>query len=247
VFGGKPGEEVVDYEGNRIGEDRWAKAPRMGYEIVSGGSSYTGSIAGGEFAVIPLFREKWAVIATQWGKDLKNPKKPVAAFDSYTGLTGITAQIVSGEGLTWNIIGNSVAVTTNGDTFGISGKLLGSASASSMSLSTGCIAITCAAPVTVLNMGVEWDFREYSNGVLSQSKRTVGSFLSGYRENYLILYNTYTTPVSYAILAPSGEEFTFPATRINAMGKVRDSLVRLELSEAKSSIYDILKYSLFVK
>jgi hypothetical protein len=243
VFGGTSWEDVTNYEGNRIGEGRWPKAPRMGYEIVSGGSSYTGSIAAGEFAVIPLFREKWAVIATQWARDLKNPKKPAGAFDSYAGLTGITAQIVSGEGLTWNIIGN----IPSGDSFGISGKLVSSLSSTSLPISVGCIASSCAPPTTTLGTTTEWDFREYSNGVLSQSKKDIGTFLSNYQENYLILYNAKTSTVSYAVTAPTGQEFTFPATRIKATGKVRDSLVGLELSEAKSSVYDILKYSLFVK
>ena len=42
-------------------------------------------------------------------------------------------------------------------------------------------------------------------------------------------------------------EFTFPTTRIRSIGKVRDSLVQLELVQEKSDVYDILKYSLFVK
>jgi hypothetical protein len=243
VFGGQPGGDIMSYEGNRIGEGKWPKAPRMGYEIISGGNSYSGSIDGGEFAVIPLFREKGLTVATQWARDLKNPKKPPSAFDAYIPVTGVRVSITSWEGLTWNVIGNNTA----GDTFGISGKLLGTITSSSPVSSIGCVASSCAAPVSVLEWSTLGDFRQYSNGILSQSTRNVAGFLTGYRENYLILYNSKTNPVQYTLSAPAGEEFTFPTTRIKSVGKVRDSLVGLELYEAKSSVYDILKYSLFVK
>ena len=65
------------------------------------------------------------------------------------------------------------------------------------------------------------------------------------RENYLVLYNPGTSPVDYA--RASTGDFTFPTTRIRAVGKVRDSLVQLELKQEKSDVYDILKYSLFVR
>ncbi len=59
-----------------------------------------------------------------------------------------------------------------------------------------------------------------------------------------MLYNPGASPVDYALTSTG--EFTFPTTRIRAVGKVRDSLVQLELNQEKSDVYDILKYSLFV-
>lgn len=58
VFGGTPGVDTASFEGNRIGEGFGLKAPRIGYEIISGGLTYNGTIASDSFAIIPLFREK---------------------------------------------------------------------------------------------------------------------------------------------------------------------------------------------
>ena len=65
VFGGGPGGDVGAFEGNRIGAGFGLKAPRIGYEITSGGGAYTGTLAPDSFAIVPLFREKGKDILTQ--------------------------------------------------------------------------------------------------------------------------------------------------------------------------------------
>ncbi len=87
-------------------------------------------------------------------------------------------------------------------------------------------------------------FRKYNGGILTETTKNIGAFLGTYVENYLVLYNPSAVPMEYTISAST--PFTLPKTQIVASGKLGDSIINLQMTEDKSRLYDILKYSLFV-
>lgn len=89
-------------------------------------------------------------------------------------------------------------------------------------------------------------YRTYQSGVLSETTKTVGSFISSFDENYLVLYNSSTMAVKYSLQSKNALPFTLPKVQIIASGKVSNSMINLQMTEDKSRLYDILKYSLFV-
>lgn len=89
-------------------------------------------------------------------------------------------------------------------------------------------------------------YRTYQSGVLSETTKTVGSFISSYEENYLVLYNSSAMAVKYSLQSKNALPFTLPKVQIVASGKVASSMINLQMTEDKSRLYDILKYSLFV-
>lgn len=157
-----------------------------------------------------------------------------AQFYDRESVSDFELQINSGDRLVWNVIGNDVT----GNTFGISGILYSTLPASTPSgvqVSVGSI-----------HASTVGTFRTYDAGILSETTKQIGAFLSVYNENYLVLFNPGSTAADYRITTSGSSPFTLPRTRITASGKVRDSIINLQITQDKTGFYDILKYSLFV-
>jgi hypothetical protein len=65
-------------------------------------------------------------------------------------------------------------------------------------------------------------------------------------ENYLVLYNPTNQAVRYTLASPPDRPFALPNVRVVASGLVGNSRISLSLSENKSKLFEVLKYSLFV-
>lgn len=157
-----------------------------------------------------------------------------AQFYDRESVSDFVLQINSGDRLVWNVIGND----PNGNTFGISGilySILPTTTPSGVQASVG--SIQTSTPGT---------FRTYDAGTLSEVTKPIGAFLSTYVENYLVLFNPGSSAVEYRITTSGSSPFTLPRTRVTASGKVRDSVINLQITQDKTGFYDILKYSLFV-
>jgi hypothetical protein len=237
--------EASSFDGETLRTGAWREA-KMSYEIQAQTTTYTGTIAPNTFEILPLFVEKGEALHSNsdgsfWnapnGPDTLSP--PRAFYDKQeTGEASLT--ILEGERMVWNIIGND----TSGDTFGISGILCKTFAG------PPCIPGTdpwVASPVSpTLTSANRWNFRKYQNGILSQETKTVGDFLSTYVENYLVLYNPTNQAVRYTLASPPDRPFALPNVRVVASGLVGNSRISLSLSENKSKLFEVLKYSLFV-
>lgn len=218
-----------------------SRPAKIGYEILATGTSYSGTLAPESFEIIPLFYEGGKTLKTEEGKDWKDPRSPMdphwgnssEPFYDRKSVTDFGLDIKNGDRIVWNIIGND----STGSTFGISGILA--------SMMPSPVPSGTQFQLGTLSKASPGNFRTYSNGVLSETTKTAGVFLSAYVENYLVLYNpSPTDPVGYSISAST--PFTLPKTQIVASGKVGESIINLQMTEDKSRLYDILKYSLFV-
>ena len=203
------------------------------------GTSYSGAIAPESFDIIPLFYENGKVLSVEDGKSWKDPRNPMkhtppSAFDERISTTDFEFRILSGDRVVWNVIGNGAS----GETLGISGIVYTTLPGD---LSQGVQAQQGNITGTSLGM-----FRKYDGGVTSETTKSIEAFLGSYVENYLVLYNPSATYVKYFLTSKDAASFTFPKTQITASGKVGNSIIHLQMSEDKSRLYDILKYSLFV-
>jgi hypothetical protein len=184
-----------------------------------------------------LFYEGGKTLKMEGGKPWKDPRNPMnepvpKAFDSYLPISNFVLKILGGERAVWNIIGNE----TNGNTFGISGILY--------TTLPSTIPLGVQAQQSTVTMSSLGAFRKYNAGKLSETTKATGSFITTYKENYLVLYNPGVAAISYSL--NSTELFTLPSTKVIASGKVMNSIINLQMTEDKSRLYDILKYSLFV-
>jgi hypothetical protein len=219
-------------------ENNTPRAARIGYEIISTGTSYSGVLAPESFEIVPLFYEAGKPLKTEEGKVWKDPRNPMKgtpqkAFGSRVSTPDFSLNIVSGDQAVWNVIGND----TTGATFGVSGILY--------SVLPSAVSPGIQAQQGTLSMSSLGNYRTYSGGVLSESTKPISAFLASYVENYLVMYNpSHTDSVEYSISASA--PFALPKTQIVASGKVMDSIINLQMTEDKSRLYDILKYSLFV-
>lgn len=216
-----------------------ARDAKIGYEIIATGTSYSGTLAPDSFEIIPLFHEDGKVLSTEGGKPWKDPRNPMkktpsSAFDSRISTTDFDLRITSGDRAVWNVIGNG----TSGTTFGISGIVY-----STLPSTTPPGTQTQQGMITNASLGT---FRKYDGGVLSETTKSIGSFMGLYVENYLVLYNPSASDIKYSIVSKNSIPFTLPKTQITASGKMGDSVINLQMTEDKSRLYDILKYSLFV-
>jgi hypothetical protein len=216
-----------------------AREAKMGYDIIATGTSYSGAIAPESFDIIPLFYENGKVLNIENGKPWKDPRNPMknitpTAFDDRISTSDFELRILSGDRIVWNVIGNGAS----GQTFGISGIVhttLPDTLPQGVPVQEGSI--------TGTTLGI---FRKYDGGVASETTKSIELFLGSYVENYLVLYNPSVSYVKYSIASKDATPFTFPKTQITASGKVGNSIINLQMSEDKSRLYDILKYSLFV-
>ena len=190
------------------------KSPTISYEISGNISAHTGSLRKEGFEIIPLFIDRGTDEESVGTKVYKR----VSSLPNIDPVADLNLAITGPSTLVWNLIGNDVS----GKTFGIAGKI---------------------SDITPVNASTVGRIRILSSGTLSESSKTVGSFLATYKEVYLVLYNP-GNPVSYEI--SSAKPFSLPTTRIVASGRVLDSSVHLELTQNKSSLFDALKYSVFV-
>ena len=87
-------------------------------------------------------------------------------------------------------------------------------------------------------------FRKLDSDVLTESSESIATFLTTYKECYLILFNPGVQVAKYEI--KSDKSFTLPRTKIVASGRMRDSVINLELTEDKTKLFELLKYSLYV-
>jgi len=216
-----------------------ARNAQIGYEIIATGTSYTGTIAPDGFEIIPLFSENGKTLKTEGGKAWKDPRNPMklaspVSFYDRVPTTDFEFHILSGDRVVWNVIGNGAS----GTTYGISGILYTAIPAT----------VPTGAQVQQGSVGMDslGTFRQYDRGVLSETTKSVKLFTDAYNENYLVLYNPSSAAVRYSIDSKNSTPFTLPKTQVVASGKVMDSIINLQISEDKSRLYDILKYSLFV-
>ena len=229
---------LMSSEGELL-KNNTAREAKIGYDIVATGTSYSGAIAPESFDIIPLFYENGKVLTVENGKPWKDPRNPMKnstpnAFDDRISASDFELQILGGDRIVWNVIGNGAS----GQTFGISGIVYFTLPGT---LPQGVPAQQGNITRTSLGM-----FRKYDGGATSETTKSIQSFLGAYVENYLVLYNPSSTYVKYSIASKDATSFTFPKTQITASGKVGNSIINLQMSEDRSRLYDILKYSLFV-
>jgi len=185
--------------------------------LEASGRNYTGTIAPGDFEIIPLFYDNGMTIQNS----AKNPNK------NTSNIIKTNSFIVSQDGdINWNIIGNDAS----GKTSGISGT-------------GGTLQSFGNTPNAVLQVGFQK--RSDANDFLTAGTQTITAFLGTYENNYLILSNTSSNSVEYHISSPEG--FSFPVRSILASGMVGKSKQNIEFHENRSKLFDILKYSVFNK
>lgn len=219
-------------------ENSTARDAKIGYEIIATGTAYSGTLTPDSFEIIPLFYEAGKTLKTEDGKPWKDPRNPMneippKSFDSRISTPNFTLNIMSGDRAVWNVIGNEDLV---GTTFGISWILYRTAPST--------VTPWVQSQVGNIDISSMGTFRKYNGGILTETTKNIGAFLGTYVENYLVLYNPSAVPMEYTISAST--PFTLPKTQIVASGKLGDSIINLQMTEDKSRLYDILKYSLFV-
>ncbi|MDD2916718.1 MAG: hypothetical protein PHH70_02645, partial [Candidatus Gracilibacteria bacterium] len=174
----------------------------------------------GSFEIIPLFYDRGKIIQNS----AKNPNK------NTTDIAKTSSFIVTQNGdIGWNIIGNDI----DGTTYGISGT-------GSLMASFGNTA----------SANTKTGFKKEMNStqdLMSASMQDIGVFLTSYNNNYLILSNIGTAPVTYHITAPGADKFSLPVRRVRASSTVGKSKQNIDFSENRSRLFDMLKYSVFSK
>lgn len=220
------------FEWDRFAKDAWPRWSHLSYNISAVTNTYSGTIKPNTFEIIPLFTDSGVLLKTQAdGAPWKRPDSTA----HLVSLSEFLLRIDTGEQIVWNVIGNNAG----GDTYGISG-ILGSDTArvepnySAEKIATGW----SRGPDTA------GKFRTFTGGLLDEWTKTISDFLTEYQECYLVLFNPNTQVARYSIQANTN--FTLPKSTIIASGRVKDSVINLELSENKSKLFEIFKYSLFV-
>lgn len=86
-----------------------------------------------------------------------------------------------------------------------------------------------------------------SGTMTAKGNENIGTFLSTYENNYLILSNTSENTIHYRIIDTTGTGFSLPVRSIIASSSVGKSRQNIEFQENRSWLFDMLKYSLFNK
>ena len=180
-------------------------------------TSYTGTIAPGNFELIPLFYDKGERIQSS----AKNPNKDTSAIIKTISF------IVSQDGnLAWNINGND----STGRTYGIAGT--GGVNQSFGNDSNAYFKKGFSKQIN-------------TNNLMTANTQMIDHFLATYENNYLILSNISDNPITYHISGSDG--FTLPERSFIASSTVGKSKQNIDFQENRSQLFDILKYSIFNK
>ncbi len=190
------------------------------YEINNYAKSYTWSIWVWNFEIIPLFFDSWSSMQI-------NSKNPNKGISNVLKTSFFKIENLNGD-ITWNIIWND----TNWSTFWIVWTWWTSTSFGSWySVDNYLWAMK---KVDDSTSEIKIDFNTWSD---------IWKFLQDYENNYLIMYNSSSSPVTYHIESNKG--FSLPNTTIIASSTIWDFKQNIEFSESKSKLFDMLKYSLF--
>lgn len=189
----------------------------MLYDIDASGTSYTGTLAPGEFAVFSLFVDPG--VSTGTGSKHPNP----SGFRTMSSTSGFS---FSADGdFAWNIIGSD----STGATYGIAGT---GGLARSVGSATGAI----------VRSGIRKDF-DAGTARFDLSSQGIDDFARTYESPYLIIQNYTGSPRAYSMSASTA--FGYPAHRIVASGIVGNIRQNIALVEDSNRLFEVLKYSLF--
>lgn len=189
----------------------------MLYDIDASGTSYTGTLAAGEFAVFSLFVDPGVLTGT--GSKHPNP----SGFRAVTRTDGF---VFSADGdFAWNVIGSDAA----GATYGIAGT---GGLARSVGSSSGA----------TVRSGIRKDF-DAASLRFDLSSQTIDNFVRTYDNSYFIVQNYSGSPRAYSVSASTA--FGYPAHRVVASGVVGNIRQNISLTEDSNRLFEVLKYSLF--
>lgn len=192
----------------------------ISYEMFNFSKDYTSTILPQEFEIIPLFFDKWRLIQTN-SKDPNKQTSDIAKtlkfiFNSWTGIT---------RNIIWNDSSwNSFWIVWTGSIF----WTWYSALESSWILKK-----------TYSNSSTDAD------DFVFDYNYDIGSFLSNYTDNYLIIYNNNSSSITYNL--KSYEWFSTPKTEVISSSNIWDFKQNIRFQDDKSKYFDMLKYSLFNK
>jgi hypothetical protein len=190
---------------------------QMLYDIDASGTSYTGTLAPGEFAVFSLFTDPGVLTGT--GAKHPNPY-------GHRTMASTSGFLFSADGdFAWNVIASDSA----GATYGMVG--------------TGTAARSVGtASSAVVQGGTRKDF-DPSDIRFRFSSPSIASFLSSYGDAYFIVQNYTGSPRAYSMTAATA--FGYPSHRIVASGIVGNIRQNIRLVEDSNRLFEVLKYSLF--
>lgn len=233
--------------------DIMSNSLKIGYTMKSQETSYTGTIAGGGYEIIPLYTDSWSWSNFAWpacGLDFKTWSGSLGQpftknFKLSLSVPGWSHTDMNA--LSWNILVSSWATTVNETTVGLAGNgnIVNSFSSSGTLRSLG---------------GATWE--QY---VLDATGKTINDFLttSTYTKPFLVLFNnqsnnigadiqyTLTSLDPIAIGSTTMKSFSSPKPCIYATAEVgKGSNARgqfYKFCQNNSDLLDGLKYSVFSK
>jgi hypothetical protein len=227
--------------------DIMSKSLKIGYTMKSQETSYTGTIVGGGYEIIPLYTDSWSWSSFAWpacGLDFKTWSGSLTqpfTKNFKLNLTVPSASTASTWALSWNIL-----VSSGSETIGLAGtgEITGSSSSGTLR--------------TLGSDGIGWE--QY----VKDSPDTIFYFLSGsiYVKPFLVLFNNQSTntgaDIQYTLTSIDSiagtsnmKPFSSPKPCIYATAEVgKGSNARgqfYKFCQNNSDLLDGLKYSVFSK
>ncbi|MFO0763407.1 MAG: hypothetical protein U0518_00855 [Candidatus Gracilibacteria bacterium] len=211
---------------------------KIGYEMKSQETSYTGTIAGGGYEIIPLYTDTGSASSLLTCSGLKTwSGSDTATFTKNfkLNLTVPSASTASTGALSWNIL-----VSSGSETIGLAGtgEIAGPSSSGALRILNGTIG------------------EQY----VKDSPDTISNFLSGgtftYTKPFLVLFNNQSDSIEYnltstSVGSASAIPFSSPKPCIYATAEVgRGNNARgqfYKFCQNNSDLLDGLKYSVFSK
>ena len=216
---------------------------KIGYTMKSQETSYTGTIGGGGYEIIPLYTDSWSWSSFAWpacGLDFKTWSGSLG--QPFTKNFKLSLSVPGWSHADMNALSWNILVSSGSETIGLAGtgEITGSSSSGTLR--------------TLGSDGIGWE--QY----VKDSPDTISNFLSGgtftYTKPFLVLFNNQSDDIEYnltstPVVPAPAIPFSSPKPCIYATAEVwRGSNARgqfYKFCQNSSDLLDGLKYSVFSK